>query len=232
MNPRLLKIDKLFRPTTEGVSRWVTVEECRAVGLPWSTNGNTRNNIVWNDDRYTWDFSRGASRKVLALRMTGLSERSGNLKRPIRLDIRKAFRNSSCVVCGSNSDIVIDHKNDLYNDPRVLDTKTQCQDDFQTLCNHCNLQKRAVAVKMRETGKRYPATNIPMLAPFGVDFTCGDETYDPCDVNATVGTFWHDPVKFILFVNTKNVHQASELCRQEVPTTPTEDDHEGDSVSR
>ena len=40
-----------------------------------------------------------------------------------------------CIVCGSASDIVIDHKNDLYNDPRVLNSDTQVPDDFQTLCS-------------------------------------------------------------------------------------------------
>ena len=225
MNTRLLKIDTLFRPTVEGVSRWVTVEECRAFGLPWSTNGNTRNNRVWNDDRYVWDFNRGAFRKVLAIKMIGLNEeRMYNIHRPIREDIRKTFRHMSCVVCGSNTGMVVDHKNDLYNDPRVLCTKTQTIDDFQPLCTHCNLQKRAVSVKMRDTGKRYSARNIPMLASFGVDFISGDDTFDPSDVNATVGTFWHDPVKFILSVHT-NVHQAGELCRQEDTAGQTEDNH-------
>jgi 5-methylcytosine-specific restriction endonuclease McrA len=196
MNPRLLVIDTLFSPNVHGVSRWVTIEECMRAGLPWSTNGNTRNNIVWNDDRYVWKFDRGYSRKILAIKMNGLSEESVKIHRPIRMDIRKTLKDKSCVVCGSHSDIVIDHKNDLYNDPRVLDVKTQVIEDFQPLCNHCNLQKRSVAVKTRQTGKRYPATNIPSMAVFGVDFTSGDETYDLSDVNAMVGTFWHDPVKF------------------------------------
>lgn len=196
MRYRLVLIDKVFAPNTQGVSRWVTVEECVKAGLPWSTNGNVRYNTVWNDDRYVWNFNRGPTRKIVAIKMNGLNEKQ-NTNRPIRMDIRKALKHEACVACGSYSDIVIDHKNDLYNDPRVLDVRTQVIEDFQPLCNHCNLQKRAVSVKMRETGKRYPATNIPMLAPLGIDFTMGDETYDPNDVNATVGTYWHDPVEFV-----------------------------------
>jgi len=101
------------------------------------------------------------------------------------------------VVCGSTSSIIIDHKNDLYNDPRVLNSQTQTVDDFQPLCNHCNLQKRQTSVEARETKRRYPATRIASVAVFGIDFTRGDETYDPQDPNAMIGTYWYDPVAFM-----------------------------------
>lgn len=42
---------------------------------------------------------------------------------------------------------------------------------------------------MRRTGKRYPATNIPSVSVFGVDFLFGDESYDPEDPNATLGSY-------------------------------------------
>ena len=56
---------------------------------------------------------------------------------------------------------------------------------------------------MRETGKRYGATNIPMLKVFGIDFIEGDETYDPKDINAMVGTFWYDPIEFMKKIKEK-----------------------------
>lgn len=115
--------------------------------------------------------------------------------RPIRDDILATIHASACVVCGTSA-TVCDHKNDLYNDPRVLSKETQRLDDFQPLCNHCNLQKRQVAKKTRETGKRYGATSIAQLAIFGIDFLSGDESYDPNDPNAMVGTYWYDPVAF------------------------------------
>lgn len=80
--------------------------------------------------------------------------------------------------------------------------KTQTFDDFQCLCNHCNLQKRQVSKKTVELGKRYSATNIPMLSIFGVDFTQGDETYDKDDINAMVGTYWYDPVAFMTYLKS------------------------------
>ena len=79
---------------------------------------------------------------------------------------------------------------------RVLDLKTQKLCDFQALCEHCNLQKRAVIKKTKETGKRYGATNIPSLKPHGIDFIVGDEKFDISDPDAMVGTYWYDPVYF------------------------------------
>jgi len=53
------------------------------------------------------------------------SKRLNIEKRPIRKDIKKIIKNQSCVSCGSNLDIICDHKNDLYNDKEVLDSKKQ-----------------------------------------------------------------------------------------------------------
>jgi len=116
---------------------------------------------------------------------------------PIRADIKQFYQQQACCVCGSTSELVCDHKNDLYNDPRVLSTETQVLEDFQSLCNHCNLQKRQVSRVTRSTGKRYGASQIPSLRSLMVDFTVGCENYDPNDVNAMVGTYWHDPIAFI-----------------------------------
>jgi hypothetical protein len=125
-----------------------------------------------------------------------IDKASEDTQRPIRDDIRKAICSKPCVVCVT-SKTVCDHKNDLYNDPRVLNTATQVLDDFQPLCNHCNLQKRQVVKETRATGKRYSAKNIPIVALFDIDFISGTEEYDSDDPNAMVGTFWYDPVAFM-----------------------------------
>jgi hypothetical protein len=41
----------------------------------------------------------------------------------------------------------------------------------------------------------------PSVSVFGVDFLFGDESYDPEDPNATLGSYWHDPVQFLAVVN-------------------------------
>jgi hypothetical protein len=123
--------------------------------------------------------------------------------RPIGEHIRRFYRGKPCVVCGSSADMVIDHKNDLYNDPVVLSVTTQTPEHFQPLCNSCNLRKRAVSKITRETNIRYGATRIPMLAPLGIDFTYGDETLDTSNPDALVGTYWYDPVAFMEALRSK-----------------------------
>ena len=117
--------------------------------------------------------------------------------RPIRADIRKELSVKPCVVCGTTTGIEIDHKNGLYNDNRVLVTKTQVVNDFQPLCRHCNQVKRQSIVNTKKQGKRVPACIIPSIKHLGIDYTTGDEKYDPSDPNAMVGTYWYDPVDFV-----------------------------------
>jgi hypothetical protein len=142
-------------------------------------------------------------------------QQNKNINRPIRKDIKNFYTKSPCVVCGNTSNLVCDHKNDLYNDPRVLDPRTQLFSDFQSLCNHCNLQKRQVSKETRRTGLRWGATNIPHMKHWGVDFTVGGCSYDPDDPYAMVGTYWYDPVQFhkdvlkIVFKRTNSTNQLS-----------------------
>jgi hypothetical protein len=190
-------VDKIFNPNNQGISDWVDILNITNGGLPWTTNGNLRHNVAFSDSRYVWECSPPKG-KVKKLRTIGFGDNEFiKQNRPIRKDIREYHIKTGCVVCGSNSSLVIDHKNDLYNDSRVLNIKTQTKDDFQCLCTHCNLLKRTIAQKTRDSGKRYGSTNIPSMAVYGVDFISGDETYDKDDVNATVGTYWHDPVAFM-----------------------------------
>ena len=74
--------------------------------------------------------------------------------------------------------------------------ETQTKEDFQSLCNKCNLIKRQVSKDTIKTKKRYGATNIPLLKVFDIDFIEGDETFNPDDINAMKGTFWYDPIAF------------------------------------
>ena len=135
-----------------------------------------------------------SGRYIQYLKIFGIKTVDNN--RPIRKDIKEHYRKEKCCVCGRNTELVCDHKNDLYNDPRVLNTKTQTLDDFQSLCNSCNLLKRQVAKDTIKTGKRYGASNIPSLRVYDIDFIIGDETFDIANINAMVGTYWYDPIAF------------------------------------
>lgn len=124
------------------------------------------------------------------------SKRENNDTRPIRSDISRAIVSKNCVVCGSNSSIVCDHKNDLYNDRRVLCAKTQDLSDFQPLCNHCNLQKRQICKDEIINGVIYSAKNIQRYKMYRFEFPWEKKVFDTSDINCKNDTYWYDPVEF------------------------------------
>ena len=87
----------------------------------------------------------------------------------------------------------------------TFDWNNQTLDDFQPLCNHCNLQKRQVCKDTIRNGTRYSALNIPSVAIWGIDFIEGDKTLDVNDINAMTGTYWHDPIAFMNHIK-KNIY--------------------------
>ena len=117
--------------------------------------------------------------------------------RPINPAIStKVKKGATCVVCGTSSEIVCDHKNDLYNDDRVLDTLTQKLDDFQPLCNHCNLQKRQVCKNEESSKKLYSAKSIARYRQYDFEFPWEKKAYDRNLLSCKADTFWYDPVEF------------------------------------
>jgi hypothetical protein len=206
LSKKQMEVERLFSPDIDGKSRWVSRKEISENEiLDWGKNGAARHGVYFGDKRYIWE--KEGKGMIKALRTVGFSDNElYGASRPIRPDIEKHHKAMGCVVCGSRSDLVTDHKNDLYNDLRVLDAKTQTIDDFQCLCNHCNLQKRQISKKTKEIGKRIGATTIPSLAIFGIDFVEGDESIDESDVNAMVGTYWYDPVEFMKKIKEKMIN--------------------------
>jgi len=198
-----LEVDRVFQPDSSGISEWVSRQEIRENEiLDWGKNGAARHGVYFADKRYIWE--KDGKGPIKALRTIGFSDdKLRGAARPIGKYIREHHKAKGCVVCGSRSDLVTDHKNDLYNDPRVLNAKTQTIDDFQCLCNHCNLQKRQVSKVTKERGKRVGATTIESLSIFGIDFVEGDDKFDEKDVNAMVGTYWYDPVEFMKKIKEK-----------------------------
>ena len=195
------KVIKYFKPNKEGKSEWKSIDDLKKYSLlKWSSNGNGRYGIFFGVKKWKWDVKRirGPTSTITHLRLNGFNEcKIDKLSRPIGTNIKKEHKDKPCVFCGTKTNLIYDHKNDLYNNPRVLNSKTQTVDDFQSVCNSCNLRKRAVCKKTRESGERYAASNIPHLKPLGIDFTRGDKTYDKNDPNAMVGTYYYDPVQFL-----------------------------------
>ena len=116
---------------------------------------------------------------------------------PIKPGIHKNItHNQSCVLCGSSSNIICDHKNDLYNDIRVLNQLTQVESDFQPLCTHCNLQKRQICKNERRDEKLYSAKNIRRYQEYRFEFPWEKKAFDASDIYCKDDTYWFDPVEF------------------------------------
>ena len=202
---RLQQVRDFFQPNEEGVSEWKTREEIMEtpLGRNWG-NGAFRYGVLFGVDYYLYEERRqnnNSRGRIDAVRTSGIRENHVE-SRPIRPDIRSQLlgQYSACIVCGCSSSLVIDHKNHLYNNPRVLHSDTQVIDDFQVLCNHCNTQKRQTSVDERRTGIRYPGTRIPQLAGFGIDYIHGDASFDTNDPNTMNGTYWYDPLQFMVVI--------------------------------
>lgn len=119
-----------------------------------------------------------------------------NSKRLINKDISRCIKSNPCVSCGSTNDIVCDHKNDLYNDERVLDIYSQSIDDFQPLCNHCNLQKRQICKEEKENKKLYSAKRFRKYSIFPFEFPWEKKNFDLSDIDTKKDSYWYDPVEF------------------------------------
>jgi hypothetical protein len=142
------------------------------------------------EDKEIDEFKKKIEKSLDSLRgIIGIKIHSERIKksetRDIRKDIDEHYKKLCCVVCGSKSDLACDHKNDLYDDPRVLKLETQKLEDFQTLCRSCNLRKRSWCIKEKKLGKFISAATIPMLAAF---------THP--EVTSKKDTYWYDPVAY------------------------------------
>ena len=123
-----INVDNIFKPIN-GISDWIKRDELIGTPLELTNNGNSRHGIFYNDYRYIWDVKRKGNNKtgkVISLRLNGYNE-NNKKDRSIRNDIydkiiyknKKENKKNKCVICGTK-DILCDHKNDLYNDKRVL----------------------------------------------------------------------------------------------------------------
>lgn len=153
----------------------------------------------------------GAHNRVQYIRFYGILENAPK-DQGIRQDIRNEIRKRCCASCGTSSNIEVDHKNSLKNDPRVLNLQTQTIDDFQALCKHCNDVKREQEKKTKREKKRYGAKNLG----YNIDFTQGGFTLDENDPNWYIGTYWGDCIAFKQSLNmnilvNNNINENSNM---------------------
>jgi hypothetical protein len=152
-------VEEIFSPDIEGISEWKSREYINTTGLKLGDNGNIRNNTPWSN-KYKWDIKRKGdipNGRPLEFRTIGFDTKIRS-NRPIRSDIRAnlLLRYPYCLHCHTYKTLCIDHKNDDYDEERVLDRFAQNEDDFQVLCNKCNKDfKHQDHVKEKKTGRLF-----------------------------------------------------------------------------
>jgi len=193
-------VDEIFKPDINGISDWKTRVEIDMTALRLGRNGNIRQNTPWSD-KYKWEIQRENNKPrgfPERFRTIGISDKIIH-KRPIRKNIKdkllKEYKN--CRHCGNTKDLCVDHKNDLYNDIRVLDIKTQHIDDFQILCNKCNKDlKHQEDNREKKSGKLCRIGEIN-LVPYCYDnfdypWELALTTYEPHNINCKIYKYWYD----------------------------------------
>ena len=196
-------VEEVFKPDPSGNSIWISRVSIDDTGLALGKNGNIRQGKPWTD-KYIWEIKRKNNKdrgEPIAFRTAGLSE-SRYHGRPIRSDIRSTLyqKTPNCLHCGTTKTLVIDHKNDLYNDTRVLNANTQHLDDFQVLCDKCNNDlKHNAHEKEKSTGKLHSVKYLCLPAlrndgdyPWEKAWTEYDETKIWCKQY----TYWYDVEEF------------------------------------
>jgi 5-methylcytosine-specific restriction endonuclease McrA len=215
LSKKQIQVDILFKPNAQGISEWIKREAIDKTSLNWGGNGNCRHGIYFGDNRFIWKKKSGKNGKITHLRTAGFSENElHGASRPVRGDIKKHFSNLECLHCGSRTGIIADHKNGLYNDPRVLNPITQIIDDFQPLCQGCNTIKREWERKTRVQKKRQPPPPCIRLLSGGALFTRGDSTFNENDTEWYKGTYWGDIDAFCKsFAEVEEVVEVEEKVR-------------------
>ena len=166
-----------------------------------SIYGNKKNYKTYseNDEKIDINYIKQFQENNKGNKIVGIlvhSIKINNTSRPISNNIKKFIKKQSCVICGSNSDIICDHKNDMYNDERVLNITTQKIEDFQALCNHCNLQKRQIYKIEQTNQKLYSAKNIAIYKSYPFEFPWEKKSFDKKDIINKIDTYWYDPIEF------------------------------------
>lgn len=110
---------------------------------------------------------------------------------PIAGHIRKHFKGMQCIACSTTKKVIVDYKNGILNNPRVLDINTQTIDDFQPLCTYHYHIKQQYMRQMLITKIRPPCPDM-FFVSHGIYYIEGTEVFDETDVNWGIGSYWYD----------------------------------------
>lgn len=181
--PKIQVAKDVMNPDKNGVSDWVDIDQINEALVSHGYSPDTGNgSTLFNHDR-----GLGKKYKLQKYYLDGclLSVKLDGIKKVKALraprEVRKALKGRPCVVCGTSHQIEIDHKDGVKKE-------TMDEEDFQTLCKHCNSRKREVCKKCRETGLRFNAMSLGFDRPV----ISGNSSYE----DTCLGCFWYDPKAF------------------------------------
>lgn len=179
---------KLFNPNEDGISKWVSKDECVGeFATLYPTNGNTWYRL---QALKKFNFEKEVNGSVTRWRFNGFKKIES--PRTIKPEIWNEIRNKPCVVTGlklnNGHKIEVDHKDGRYPE-EVLDVETQTIQDFQPLLESLNKQKRSDCSKCKKTNVRFDAKE----KGFTVSVTEGSLDYE----GTCKGCYWFDVADFI-----------------------------------
>ncbi len=189
----------MANPNEDGISRWVNTSEFinkyssleLLNGLSWGRKSSSlaKQYILEVDKSIT------SGNKIDRIRLNGFNTSNDkNISQTIRIDIKKEILKQRCIVLGTNRScdhkVEVDHKDGRKIDERVMNTKTQTLDDFQSLSKPANDAKRQFCKECKETNLRYDAK----LLGYPISFIKGDINYT--EKIKCIGCFWYDPIAF------------------------------------
>lgn len=183
---------KLAQPNSEGISRWVSVDEfvdeysvlTFGNGASWARKESTL------AKKYIIEFDKTITKGngIDRIRLNGKND--GDYSQHINAAIKREIKARRCVVLGT-SNPEVDHKNGMKNEDRVMKNEDQRLSDFQPLSKAANDAKRQFCKECRRTGIRYDAK----LLGYPMSYYKGTAEHNNED-DACVGCYWYDPLEF------------------------------------
>ena len=201
---RKKEIINKYNPNENGISEWIPRCEFKNKPFKYTDNGNNRcNRPPWDNLKrsiFEYEFKRNGQTVTYIRTVEYCNKDIKNTNRKIKPSIKKKLlkKYKRCINCSSNQNLVIDHKNDLYNNPLHLDFKTQNIEHFQVLCNHCNNNvKFSFHQIAKKTGKLPYYNNMSQYFKGKIyPWEKAIRKYDENNIHCKLYTYWYDICEF------------------------------------
>lgn len=117
----------------------------------------------------------------LSVQLLGYDEDYQKIYNSIPSHVKSHLSGRRCISCGSSARVLPDHKDGRK---RAGQGYYNSIDQFQPLCNHCNLTKREFCKKCRNTEKRFDASDLG----YKIGFYSGSQRWE----GSCAGCYWYD----------------------------------------